>query len=71
NVEADEIRAALDACHGDRDRACEMLGISKTTLWRRLSGAKGKRGDRAAGPGDAAEPPEAGETARPRRTPRG
>ncbi|MEM5313744.1 propionate catabolism operon regulatory protein PrpR [Paraburkholderia sp. JHI869] len=44
NTEADEIRAALDACNGDRDRACEMLGISKTTLWRRLSAAKGKRG---------------------------
>ncbi|MCP3727585.1 propionate catabolism operon regulatory protein PrpR [Paraburkholderia sp. CNPSo 3272] len=48
NTEADEIRAALDACNGDRDRACEMLGISKTTLWRRLSAAKGKRGSAAA-----------------------
>ncbi|MDQ7978975.1 propionate catabolism operon regulatory protein PrpR [Paraburkholderia sp. SARCC-3016] len=38
-VEADEIRAALDACGGDRDRACELLGISKTTLWRKLSAA--------------------------------
>lgn len=38
--EADEIRAVLDACNGDRDRACELLGISKTTLWRRLSAAK-------------------------------
>ena len=36
-AEADEIRAALDACDGDRDRACAMLGISKTTLWRKLS----------------------------------
>jgi propionate catabolism operon transcriptional regulator len=36
-VEADEIRAALDACGGDRDRVCEMLGISKTTLWRKLN----------------------------------
>ncbi|MBN3788997.1 helix-turn-helix domain-containing protein, partial [Burkholderia sp. Ac-20353] len=36
-AEADEIRAALDACGGDRDRACAMLGISKTTLWRKLS----------------------------------
>ncbi|MEM5403084.1 MULTISPECIES: propionate catabolism operon regulatory protein PrpR [Paraburkholderia] len=50
NTEADEIRAALDACNGDRDRACEMLGISKTTLWRRLSAAKGKRGS---APGEA------------------
>jgi len=39
-VEADEIRAALDACGGDRDRVCELLGISKTTLWRKLSAAK-------------------------------
>ncbi|AOJ29656.1 propionate catabolism operon regulatory protein PrpR [Burkholderia seminalis] len=36
-VEADEIRAVLNACGGDRDRACAMLGISKTTLWRKLS----------------------------------
>ena len=36
-VEADEIRAALDACNGDRDRVCETLGISKTTLWRKLN----------------------------------
>ncbi|MBS6362541.1 propionate catabolism operon regulatory protein PrpR [Burkholderia sp.] len=36
-AEADEIRAALDACDGDRDRACAMLGISKTTMWRKLS----------------------------------
>ncbi len=39
-VEADEIRAALDACGGDRERVCELLGISKTTLWRRLSAAR-------------------------------
>ncbi|TDG05421.1 propionate catabolism operon regulatory protein PrpR [Paraburkholderia guartelaensis] len=55
NTEADEIRAALDACNGDRDRACEMLGISKTTLWRRLSAAKGKRGG-AVGEGTVATP---------------
>ncbi|MET3212461.1 UNVERIFIED_ORG: propionate catabolism operon transcriptional regulator [Burkholderia territorii] len=36
-AEADEIRAVLDACGGDRDRACARLGISKTTLWRKLS----------------------------------
>ncbi|MGF6759389.1 propionate catabolism operon regulatory protein PrpR [Paraburkholderia sp. GAS42] len=36
-VEADEIRAALEACNGDRDAVCESLGISKTTLWRRLN----------------------------------
>ncbi|MEX3845171.1 propionate catabolism operon regulatory protein PrpR [Paraburkholderia sp. BR10882] len=61
NTEADEIRAALDACNGDRDRACEMLGISKTTLWRRLSAAKGKRGGAAA---------EATVAAAPRKAPR-
>ncbi|WP_092002260.1 propionate catabolism operon regulatory protein PrpR [Paraburkholderia lycopersici] len=62
NVEADEIRAALDACHGDRDRACEMLGISKTTLWRRLSAAKASRNKAAAG--------EAGVSTAPRKAPR-
>jgi transcriptional regulator, propionate catabolism operon regulatory protein len=36
-VEADEIRAALDACSGDRDQVCKALGISKTTLWRKLN----------------------------------
>ncbi|MEK6296273.1 MAG: sigma 54-interacting transcriptional regulator, partial [Paraburkholderia tropica] len=40
NAQADEIRAALDACGGDRERVCEQLGISKTTLWRRLRAAK-------------------------------
>jgi propionate catabolism operon transcriptional regulator len=35
-IEADEVRAALEACDGDRDRVCQMLGISKTTLWRKL-----------------------------------
>jgi propionate catabolism operon transcriptional regulator len=38
-VEADEIRAALDAFNGDRDQVCEALGISKTTLWRKLNAA--------------------------------
>ncbi|QCP50409.1 propionate catabolism operon regulatory protein PrpR [Trinickia violacea] len=37
HVEADEIRAVLAACNGDRDAACRKLGISKTTLWRRLN----------------------------------
>lgn len=35
-VEAEEIRAALAAHDGDRDAVCAALGISKTTLWRRL-----------------------------------
>ncbi|QGZ56544.1 propionate catabolism operon regulatory protein PrpR [Paraburkholderia acidiphila] len=65
NTEADEIRAALDACNGDRDRACEMLGISKTTLWRRLSAAKGKRGSAVA------EPTEPTGATAPRKAPRG
>jgi propionate catabolism operon transcriptional regulator len=38
-VEADEIRAALEAFNGDRDQVCEALGISKTTLWRKLNAA--------------------------------
>ncbi|HUL65153.1 MAG TPA: helix-turn-helix domain-containing protein, partial [Burkholderiaceae bacterium] len=37
HVEADEIRAALAACGGDRDAVCKALGISKTTLWRKLN----------------------------------
>ncbi|MFD1557637.1 propionate catabolism operon regulatory protein PrpR [Paraburkholderia silviterrae] len=43
-VEADEIRAALEAHGGDRERVCAQLGISKTTLWRRLNAAKAKPG---------------------------
>jgi transcriptional regulator, propionate catabolism operon regulatory protein len=37
HVEADEIHAALAACDGDRDAVCKALGISKTTLWRKLN----------------------------------
>jgi propionate catabolism operon transcriptional regulator len=36
-VEADEIRAMLDSFGGDRDRTSKALGISKTTLWRKLA----------------------------------
>ena len=43
HVEADEIRAALAACGGDREAVCAMLGISKTTLWRKLSAIRGDR----------------------------
>ena len=39
-VEADEVRAALAACNGDRDEACKALGISKTTLWRKLNAGR-------------------------------
>ncbi|BCQ57863.1 propionate catabolism operon regulatory protein PrpR [Burkholderia gladioli] len=45
-VEVDEIRAVLEACGGDRERACAVLGISKTTLWRKLAAAEGKPGRR-------------------------
>jgi transcriptional regulator, propionate catabolism operon regulatory protein len=30
------IERALDECRGDRDQVCRRLGISKSTLWRRL-----------------------------------
>ncbi|CAE6927713.1 Anaerobic nitric oxide reductase transcription regulator NorR [Paraburkholderia nemoris] len=40
HVETDEIRAALAACDGDRDAVCQALGISKTTLWRKLNAAQ-------------------------------
>ncbi|HTJ94461.1 MAG TPA: propionate catabolism operon regulatory protein PrpR [Pararobbsia sp.] len=40
HVEADEIRAALAAAHGDRDAVCHALGISKTTLWRKLNASQ-------------------------------
>jgi propionate catabolism operon transcriptional regulator len=36
-VEADEIRAMLDSFGGDRERTAMVLGISKTTLWRKLT----------------------------------
>jgi propionate catabolism operon transcriptional regulator len=39
HVEADQIRAALAAHDGDRDAVCDALGISKTTLWRKLNAA--------------------------------
>ena len=34
--EARHAREVLAACGGDRARACEVLGIGRTTLWRRL-----------------------------------
>jgi transcriptional regulator, propionate catabolism operon regulatory protein len=36
-LEADEIRAMLGSFGGDRDRTSKALGISKTTLWRKLA----------------------------------
>ncbi|MGF6674022.1 propionate catabolism operon regulatory protein PrpR [Paraburkholderia tuberum] len=40
HVEADEIRAVLAVHDGDRDAACAALGISKTTLWRKLNAGR-------------------------------
>jgi len=37
-VEADEIRAMLDSLGGNREEVARVLGISKTTLWRKLAG---------------------------------
>ncbi|WP_370637468.1 propionate catabolism operon regulatory protein PrpR [Cupriavidus sp. AU9028] len=34
--QAEHIRQVLDQCGGDRVTACQLLGISPTTLWRRL-----------------------------------
>jgi propionate catabolism operon transcriptional regulator len=43
HIEADEIRAALASCNGDRDAVCKALGISKTTLWRKLNGTASRK----------------------------
>ncbi|WP_250454359.1 propionate catabolism operon regulatory protein PrpR [Caballeronia sp. ATUFL_M2_KS44] len=37
SAEADQVRATLNEFGGDRDAACKALGISKTTLWRKLN----------------------------------
>ncbi|SAL70716.1 propionate catabolism operon regulatory protein PrpR [Caballeronia udeis] len=37
-VEVDEIRAMLDSFDGNREKVARALGISKTTLWRKLAG---------------------------------
>ncbi|QYY30022.1 MULTISPECIES: propionate catabolism operon regulatory protein PrpR [Cupriavidus] len=37
--EAEHIRRVLAECGGDRNAACHILGISPTTLWRRLRAA--------------------------------
>jgi propionate catabolism operon transcriptional regulator len=35
-TEVAHVRQMLDACNGDMDEAAQRLGISRTTLWRRL-----------------------------------
>jgi transcriptional regulator, propionate catabolism operon regulatory protein len=37
-LEADEIRAMLDSFGGNREEVARALGISKTTLWRKMAG---------------------------------
>ncbi|WP_354681226.1 propionate catabolism operon regulatory protein PrpR [Cupriavidus plantarum] len=40
--QAAHIRRVLAECNGDRAAACHLLGISATTLWRRLKEADGR-----------------------------
>ncbi|WP_027805123.1 propionate catabolism operon regulatory protein PrpR [Paraburkholderia caledonica] len=35
--EIDRVRKVLTSFDGDRDKTCEVLGISRTTLWRKLN----------------------------------
>jgi propionate catabolism operon transcriptional regulator len=37
--QAAHIRQVLQLCQGDRKAACQLLGISAATLWRRLKQA--------------------------------
>lgn len=37
DAERQAVEAALKACDGSRERAAEMLGISPTTLWRKMT----------------------------------
>ena len=39
--EKELIRAALEACGGSRVRAAKRLGISRTTLWRKMQDKAG------------------------------
>jgi len=43
HIEADEIRAALASCNGDGNAVCNALGMSKTTLWRKMNGAASRK----------------------------
>jgi propionate catabolism operon transcriptional regulator len=35
-TERDVVRRVLAECNGDREAACQRLGIGRTTLWRKL-----------------------------------
>jgi two-component system, NtrC family, response regulator HydG len=37
SAERDAIESALRECDGSRERAAEVLGISATTLWRKMT----------------------------------
>lgn len=38
-AERERVREVLESVGGDQGRACELLGISRATLWRRMKGA--------------------------------
>ncbi|MNC83367.1 Bacterial regulatory protein, Fis family [compost metagenome] len=40
-AEAAHARQVLHACQGDQDEAARRLGVSRTTLWRRLRVSQG------------------------------
>jgi len=37
SAEAEELLAALEACRWNRDETARMLGISRSTLWRKMN----------------------------------